>query len=39
VTGRLKDCHYASVRHVTRGQSIAPLLRPVVVPPVDDLLP
>jgi Uma2 family endonuclease len=38
-TGRLIDCHYGSVSHVVRGQSISLLRRPSVVLAVDDLLP
>ena len=38
-TGKLADCHYASVEHFARGQRIPVLLRPGVTLAVDDLLP
>lgn len=38
-TGKLADCHFASVSHFINGQSIALLDRPSVVLHVDDLLP
>ncbi|MFT3789264.1 MAG: Uma2 family endonuclease [Tepidisphaeraceae bacterium] len=38
-TDKLADCHYASVTHYVKGQSIALLKRPEVVIPVDELLP
>jgi len=38
-TARLKDCHFASVTHYVKGQSIELLNRPGVSVAVDDLLP
>jgi Uma2 family endonuclease len=38
-TGRLADCHYASVKHFFPGESIIVLARPQVQLAVDDLLP
>jgi Uma2 family endonuclease len=38
-TGRLRDCHYASVEHFTRGQSITVAARAGVTLAVDELLP
>jgi Uma2 family endonuclease len=38
-TGRLKDCHYDSITHYEKGQSINLLKRPEVSIKVDDLLP
>jgi Uma2 family endonuclease len=38
-TGKLSDCHYASVVRYVKGQSISLLRRPDVVIPVDELLP
>jgi Uma2 family endonuclease len=38
-TGRLRDCHYASVEHFSRGQSITVAARPGLTLAVDDLLP
>ena len=38
-TGRLRDCHYASVQHFGRGQSIPVAARPGVSLAVDELLP
>lgn len=38
-TGKLSDCHYASVVRYKKGESIALLRRPEVVIPVDELLP
>lgn len=38
-TGRLRDCHYASVQHFVRGQSIPVAARPGVTVDVNDLLP
>jgi Uma2 family endonuclease len=38
-TGRLRDCHYASVQHFGRGQSIPVAARPGVTLAVDELLP
>ena len=38
-TGRLGDCHYASVEHFTRGQSITVAARAGVTLAVSDLLP
>lgn len=38
-TGRLRDCHYASVQHFGRGQSIPVASRPGVTLDVDELLP
>jgi Uma2 family endonuclease len=38
-TGRLRDCHYASVEHYARGRMIHLLARPTVALAVDELLP
>lgn len=38
-TGRLRDCHYASVEHFGRGQSIPVAARAGVTLAVDELLP
>jgi Uma2 family endonuclease len=38
-TGKPRDCHYASVQHFTRGQTIELLQRPGVTLAVDELLP
>ena len=38
-TGRLRDCHYASVEHFGRGRSIPVASRPGVTLNVDVLLP
>lgn len=38
-TGRLRDCHYASVQHFGRGQFIPVAARPGVTLAVDELLP
>jgi Uma2 family endonuclease len=38
-TGKLRDCHYASVEHFFRGQSIPVASRPGVMLKVDALLP
>jgi Uma2 family endonuclease len=38
-TGRLADCHYASVHHFKRGDTIPVAARPGVSIAVDDLLP
>jgi Uma2 family endonuclease len=38
-TGRLRDCHYASVEHFRRGQSLTVSARPSVTLTVDELLP
>jgi Uma2 family endonuclease len=38
-TGRLRDCHYASVQHFGRGQSIPVTARAGVSLAVDELLP
>ena len=38
-TGRLRDCHYASVQHFGRGQSIPVAARSGVSLAVDELLP
>lgn len=38
-TGRPRDCHYASVQHFARGQTIELSQRPGVMLAVDELLP
>ena len=38
-TGRLRDCHYASVEHFGRGRSVPVAARPGVTLSVDELLP
>ena len=38
-TGRLRDCHYASVEHFGRGQSVTVAARPGVTFLVEELLP
>jgi Uma2 family endonuclease len=38
-TGRLRDCHYASVEHFGRGQSVTVAARPGVTFQAEELLP
>lgn len=38
-TGRLRDCHYGSIEHYRRGQSIPVAARPGVTLEVVELLP